>query len=234
MDEHQVTVAEFRRFVKATGHVTLAERPPSRRTIRTPIRTARARSARVPPDERPRRPGRLPQLVVVRPRRQLASPRGSWKRHEWPRPPPGDPCRVGGRRGLRASPPTEPIFPRASTSLANPRHTKLTAIPQTLETYDRTPVSLPPSYGCTTCRTLKMSHACRSPAIPSPLPTAQCRPTGREVPEAGRQGRVAPVRPELCLRIGPRPTGAVDRDSMGRLGFAASSARGRSDVTRSG
>ena len=26
MDEHQVTVAEFRRFVKATGHVTVAER----------------------------------------------------------------------------------------------------------------------------------------------------------------------------------------------------------------
>jgi sulfatase modifying factor 1 len=28
IDEHQVTVAEFRRFVKATGHVTAAERPP--------------------------------------------------------------------------------------------------------------------------------------------------------------------------------------------------------------
>jgi formylglycine-generating enzyme required for sulfatase activity len=27
MDEHQVTVAEFRRFVRATGHVTVAERP---------------------------------------------------------------------------------------------------------------------------------------------------------------------------------------------------------------
>ncbi len=27
MDEHQVTVAEFRRFVKATGYATLAERP---------------------------------------------------------------------------------------------------------------------------------------------------------------------------------------------------------------
>ena len=27
IDEHQVTVAEFRRFVKATGYVTMAERP---------------------------------------------------------------------------------------------------------------------------------------------------------------------------------------------------------------
>ncbi|MDQ4024515.1 MAG: formylglycine-generating enzyme family protein, partial [Actinomycetota bacterium] len=28
MDEHPVTVAEFRRFVVATGYVTVAERPP--------------------------------------------------------------------------------------------------------------------------------------------------------------------------------------------------------------
>src|SRR5688500_12830673 len=31
MDEHPVTVAEFRRFVKATGHVTHAELPPDPR-----------------------------------------------------------------------------------------------------------------------------------------------------------------------------------------------------------
>src|SRR4029078_10802087 len=29
IDEHPVTVAEFRRFVKDTGYVTLAERPPT-------------------------------------------------------------------------------------------------------------------------------------------------------------------------------------------------------------
>ena len=27
IDEHQVTVAEWRRFIKATGHITMAERP---------------------------------------------------------------------------------------------------------------------------------------------------------------------------------------------------------------
>ena len=45
IDEHPVTVAEFRRFVKATDHVTVAERPldarglPGRRSgpLRSPV-----------------------------------------------------------------------------------------------------------------------------------------------------------------------------------------------------
>ena len=35
MDEHPVTVAEFRRFVKETGYVTVAERPLDPRTTRS-------------------------------------------------------------------------------------------------------------------------------------------------------------------------------------------------------
>ena len=51
MDDHPVTVAEFRRFVKATGHVTLAEQPPDPADYpgRRPG-AARPRLARLPPD----------------------------------------------------------------------------------------------------------------------------------------------------------------------------------------
>ena len=55
MDEHQVTVAEFRRFVKATGYVTLAERPLDPATVpRRGPGAAGARRARVPQDARAR------------------------------------------------------------------------------------------------------------------------------------------------------------------------------------
>ena len=57
MDEHTVTVAEFRRFVEATGYVTVAERPldPARLPGRRPG-AARAGLARLPQDARPGRP----------------------------------------------------------------------------------------------------------------------------------------------------------------------------------
>ncbi len=38
IDEHPVTVAEFRRFVKATGYVTVTERPPNPTNTLTPTR----------------------------------------------------------------------------------------------------------------------------------------------------------------------------------------------------
>ena len=50
---HPVTIADFRRFVKATGYVTVAERPPDPPTIREPTRAAGARLARLPPDRGP-------------------------------------------------------------------------------------------------------------------------------------------------------------------------------------
>ena len=44
MDEHAVTAAEYRRFVRETGYVTVAERPLDRRTTRTPIRSCSCRA----------------------------------------------------------------------------------------------------------------------------------------------------------------------------------------------
>ena len=50
MDEHPVTVAEFHRFVKETGHVTWAERRPIRPTTRMRTPSSWYRVARVPHD----------------------------------------------------------------------------------------------------------------------------------------------------------------------------------------
>ena len=67
MDEHQVTVAEFRRFVKATGHVTVAER----RARRRPTIPDADPELLVPGSlvfrqtARSRRPRRLPELVAL-------------------------------------------------------------------------------------------------------------------------------------------------------------------------
>ena len=74
IDEHPVTVAEFRRFVKATGYVTVAERPldPADYPGRRPG-AARPGLARVPARARAGRPARLPQLVGLRARRDAGS-----------------------------------------------------------------------------------------------------------------------------------------------------------------
>ena len=78
MDEHPVTAAEFRRFVRETGYVTVAERPldPEQYPDADPdllvpgslvFRKARG----------PGRPRRLPQLVGVRARRVLEAVRAA-------------------------------------------------------------------------------------------------------------------------------------------------------------
>ena len=56
IDERPVTVAEFRRFVRATGHITVAERPLDAAEYPTRIRSVATRRARLPPDARTCRP----------------------------------------------------------------------------------------------------------------------------------------------------------------------------------
>ena len=77
MDRHTVTNAEFRRFVGATGYVTVAERPLDPTTIPAPSPSARARLTRLPQGGRARRPRRLRNWWIVRPRRVLERPGGA-------------------------------------------------------------------------------------------------------------------------------------------------------------
>ena len=76
MDQHQVTNAEFRRFVKETGYVTVAERPldPADYPDADPDLLVPG-SLVFQKTGGPGRPERLPQLVGVRPQRPLAATR---------------------------------------------------------------------------------------------------------------------------------------------------------------
>ena len=102
IDDHQVTVAEFRRFVKATGHVTVAERGLE------PADYPDADPALLVPGSLVFRPTRGPvDLDDYRnwwhwvPGRAVAPPGGPRQRPRGSRPPPGDPRRLRRRDGVR-------------------------------------------------------------------------------------------------------------------------------------
>ncbi len=102
IDEHTVTVAEFRRFVKDTGYVTLAERPldAAQYPEADPV-VADTGRARLPEGERAGRSARLPQLVGVRAGCLVDASGGSGQHPARTRSPPRDPGGVRGRRGVR-------------------------------------------------------------------------------------------------------------------------------------
>ena len=102
MTEHPVTVAQFRRFVKATGYVTWAERAPTAADYPDALPgVAGTRVAGLHRHARSGRPVRLPQLVDLDPRRRLAPPGRTRLESERARPAPGNPRRLHGRGGLR-------------------------------------------------------------------------------------------------------------------------------------
>ena len=102
MDDHQVTVAEFRRFVKATGHVTVAERAlDASRLPGCRPGAPRPGLAGLPRDARSGRPQRLPQLVALGARRAVAPPRRAGQRPRRPRSPSDHPRRLRGRGRVR-------------------------------------------------------------------------------------------------------------------------------------
>ena len=102
MDERPVTAGEFRRFVRSTGYMTVAERPLDPAQIpRGRPGAPRSRLARLPQDGGPVEPGRFPQLVGIRSGRALEASGRARDDDQRARPPSRRPGRVRGRRGLR-------------------------------------------------------------------------------------------------------------------------------------
>ena len=117
MDSHLVTAAEFRRFVRATKHVTVAERPldPADYPDADPELLVPGslvfRKTPGPVDLRD-----VEQLVALRTRRLLAATRRARDSDQRSRPPPRRACRLRGRRGIRGAGRERSCRPRRSGS----------------------------------------------------------------------------------------------------------------------
>ena len=98
-----VTAGEFRRFVRSTGYMTVAERPLDPAPVpRGRPGAPRSRLARLPQDGGPGEPGRFPQLVGIRSGRALEA------------------CRAGpGRRSTGAT-----AIPSSRSPTRTPRPTR--------------------------------------------------------------------------------------------------------------
>lgn len=84
IDEHPVTVAEFRRFVVATGYVTVAERPPDAADYPDADPALLVPGSLVSRDRWTSRSTGLPRLVGVDTGCLLATPRGTRFQRRWP------------------------------------------------------------------------------------------------------------------------------------------------------
>ncbi len=111
MDEHEVTNAEFRTFVEATGYVTTAERPTEWEDLKKqlPPGTPKPTEAMLVPGALVFTPPAQPvslqdvaRLVGLDARRELASPPRSWQYSRRPLGLSGRACVVGRRSRVRA------------------------------------------------------------------------------------------------------------------------------------